>query len=218
LLLFVRADGLKAAPRRPAAVWHEWLAGLRLVQTCRTPRIIFAFLALTGLGEGVMSTLFVPFATRVLHGTELTYATLISAQAVGGLLGGVVLGHAGGRFAPALMLGGGALLLGAIDLCIFYSPLLTPLLLVPVLLMVLVGVPVAALQAGYLTLAQTSVEDAFRGRLLGLFFATMALSGLIGIAIGGALGDVLGILPLITLQSIVYLAGGGLVLATLGRD
>jgi MFS family permease len=86
---------------------------------------------------------------------------------------------------------------------------------VPVLFMGLVGVPVAALQAGYLTLAQTSVEDEFRGRVLGLFLATTALSGLLGMLGAGVLGDVIGILPLLGVQSVVYLIGGGLVLAVL---
>src|SRR5919204_199899 len=59
---------------------------------------------------------------------------------------------------------------------------------------------VAALLTGYLTLAQTSVDDAYRGRLLGLFFATTALSGLVGMALAGVLGDAIGIIPMLTLQ------------------
>jgi Na+/melibiose symporter-like transporter len=220
LLLFMSLDAmprLASGTKRIAAVWREWLDGFRLVQTRTTPRILFLFLALTGLGEGAMRTLFVAFNTRILHGNELTYAALVSAQAVGGLLGSLVLGQLFRNIAPARLLGLGALGLGLIDACVFYAPLFTSLVQVPVLFMGLVGLPVAALQAGFLTLAQTSVEDEFRGRVLGLFLATTALSGLLGMIGAGVLGDVVGILPLLTVQSVVYLAGGGLVLAVLCR-
>jgi hypothetical protein len=110
-----------------------------------------------------MSTLFVPFNARILHVNELTFAALVSAQAVGRLPGGVLLSHFGRSIAPARLLGLGALGLGVIDACVFYSPLVTPLVEVPVLFMGLFGVLIAALQAGYLTLAQTLVEGEFRG-------------------------------------------------------
>lgn len=178
LLLFVRLDARpEPSPggRSAVSVWRDWLAGLNLVRWQTTPRIVFVFLAITGVGEGIMGTLFVAFTQRVLHGDDLTVAWLISAQAIGGVLGGLVL------------------------------------------LMVLVGGPFAAITAGYMTLAQTAVEDTFRGRLLGLFFAVIALSGIVGMLLGGLLGDTVGIIPMLTFDSITYVAGGSLVLVVLGR-
>ena len=225
VLLLVRVEARPeplAGSRDVGSVWREWLAGLALVRTQLTPRVIFIFLAITGLGEGIMGTLFVAFTRRVLHGDELAYAWLISAQAVGGVVGGVVLGRFGRRIPPALLLGSGAFLLGVIDLLIFYAPLyapgVTPALLLPVLLMVLVGGPSAAITAGYMTLAQTAVGDAFRGRLLGLFFTVMALSGIVGMGLAGVLGDAVGIIPMLTFDSVAYVAGGSLVLIVLGRQ
>ena len=214
-LVLVRLDlraPLTGASRTVAAIWHEWLDGLCVVRTQSVPRLIFLFIALAGLGEGVMSTLFVVFATHIVGGGEMTYGALISAQAVGGLVGSVLVGLFSHRFAPGLLLGVGACLLGAVDFLIFYSPLVTSQILVPVGLMVLVGVPVAALMTGYMTLTQTSVDDAYRGRLLGLYFATTALSGLLGMAVAGLLGDRVGIIPLLTVQCLVYLIGGSVVL------
>lgn len=224
VLLWVRVDArpvAAAGARDVASVGREWLAGLELVRTQLTPRVIFIFLAITGLGEGIMGALFVAFARQVLHGDELAYAWLISAQAVGGLVGGLTLGRFGRHIAPALLMGTGAFLLGVIDLLIFYAPvyapMVTPALLLPVLLMVLVGGPAAATVAGYMTLAQTAVGDAFRGRLLGLFFTVMALSGIVGMALGGVLGDTVGIIPMLTLDSIAYVIAGAMVLVVLGR-
>jgi MFS family permease len=225
LLLLVRVAArpeVPTGPQKVTSVWREWLAGLSLVRTQLTPRVIFVFLAITSLGEGVMGTLFVAFATKILNGGQFAFAALISAQAVGGVLGSLALGRFGRRIAPALLLGGGAFLGGVIDLLIFYAPvyapMVTPSLLIPVLLMVLVGGPFAAISAGYLTLVQTSVADAFRGRLLGLLFAVTALCSIIGIGFAGVLGDTVGIIPMLTFDAIAYSAAGSMVLIVLGRS
>jgi hypothetical protein len=55
-------------------------------------------------------------------------------------------------------------------------------------------------------------------RLLGLFFATLALSSLVGMGLAGVLGDVVGVVPLLTLDCVAYVGAGGLVLVTLGRS
>jgi len=197
------------------ALWREWLDGLLAVQRNRTARVLFAFIAITGVGEGLISTLFVPFATRVMHGDELTFGALLSAQAIGGLAGGVLLGRFGQRVSSVRLLGGSAVVFGFLDLAIFYSPLLTSQNLVPLTLMVLVGVPSAAIIASAMTLLQTAVGDEQRGRVFGAFFATTASSGLIGTAIAGALGDVAGIVPLLTFQGLGYVVAGVLVLSAL---
>jgi hypothetical protein len=98
-----------------------------------------------------------------------------------------------------------------------YAPGVAPTLLIPVVLMVLVGGPFAAIRAGYMTLAQTSVGDAFRGRLLGLFFAVGAVSEVVGMGLAGVLGDRVGIIPVLTFDSVAYVIGGSMVLITLGR-
>jgi MFS family permease len=223
-LLLVRIDGRpepQAGNRDVGSVWREWLAGLAIVRSQLTPRIIFLCLAISGLGEGIMATLFVAFTRRVLQSDDLGYAWLISAQAVGGLVGGLALARFGRRVPPALLLGGGAVLGGVIDLLIFYAPLYAPMvrptLLLPVLLMVVVGGPFAAFNAGSMTLTQAAVGDAFRGRLLGLFFAVMALSGIVGMGLAGALGDTVGIIPMLTFDSMTYVVAGGMVLLVLGR-
>ena len=47
------ADG----EREPVAVvWHEWLAGLRLIRDHAVLRVVFGVFAIASLGEGVMRT------------------------------------------------------------------------------------------------------------------------------------------------------------------
>lgn len=73
-------------------VWREWAEGLRLAARGRTVLTAFLVVAVTGLGQGVVWALFPPFVREVLGGNAAELGWLLSAQAVGGLLGGVVVG------------------------------------------------------------------------------------------------------------------------------
>jgi len=207
--------GPAGAERSTTGVWREWLDSLRVVRTQAAPRVLIAFLGITGLGEGIMGTLMVPFATRVLHGTELTFGALVSAQAIGGLVGSGACAQLAGRFPAARLLGLGALLLGGIDLLIFYAPAVTPSVLVPIGLMATVGVPAAVAMPSLYTLFQTRVCDEQRGRVVGAGLAMLSCSGLLGMLLAGWLGDRVGIVPLLTVQSLGYIVAGSMVLRLL---
>jgi hypothetical protein len=69
----------------------------------------------------------------------------------------------------------------------------------------------------YLTMQQTAIADAYRGRLFGAFETTEALVGLVGAALAGALSTRLGIVPIISIQGIGYLCAGIMVLVGLRR-
>jgi MFS family permease len=199
-----------------AAFWAEWIDGLRLIARTRVAAVLLAFAAVTGVGEGVMLTLFVAFVTDVLESGGGGYGLVISAQAAGGIAGAVLVARLGGGVTPARLLAGGAVGVGVIDLATFTYPAAYPVLWPAVALMVVVGVPFAALAAGRSTLQQTAVEDAYRGRLLGSFGTTSALAMVVGIVVAGALGDVFGIVPLLVIQSVAY-AAAGLVVGALLR-
>jgi MFS family permease len=222
LVALIHADGRpERLPDAPApdmsshpwiAAWREWLAGLRLISATRLVTALFAFAAITGIGEGVLSTLFVPYVRHVLGGTALQYGWILSGQAVGGLIGSIVIGRFASGAAPARLLGVGAVLLGIIDLAIFSYPLVVPGVWPAIALMIVVGLPAAAMVVGYVTVLQTAAPDAYRGRLIGAFGTTGALTRLIGAALAGALGDRLGIIPSLTIQGAGYVFAGILVL------
>ncbi len=202
----------------PGAVWREWLAGLHIVKRERVVSVLFAYSAVTSVGEGVMAALFIPFVADVLRGDALEVGWLMSAQAVGGVVGGVVVSAVAARFAPARLLGWGSVGLGLVDAFIFNYPAFLSGVTLGLVLFALAGLPVAALQAGMMTLFQTNVEDKFLGRVFGAYGTTAALFNLLGIAAGGLLGDELGVVPVINTQAVVYLVGGLLVLRVLRRS
>jgi MFS family permease len=210
-----------AATKTPAeawvAVWREWLDGLRLVPSSRLIVVLFLFTAITGVGESVMSSLFVPFVTKVLGGGGLDFGWILAAQAVGGLVGSLIVGSVSHRMAPVRMLGLAAFIFGFTDLAIFYYPFFLPGIALALFFMVIAGVLATGMNVSALTIQQTAVADAYRGRLLGAFATTRALVGLGGATIAGVLGDRVGIVPIISIQGFGYVIAGAMVLVMVRR-
>ncbi|GAB3596429.1 MFS transporter [Angustibacter peucedani] len=205
------ADGeVPAAP--PSGWWHEWRAGLRLATGHRTLRVLLVFVAVTSVGEGLMGTLFAPFVLDVLHGGPQGYGLVVGVQAVGGIAGGLVVAAYGERWRPARLFGWGATAFGLVDLTLFLYPLAWPQLAPAVVLMVVVGVPGAAVVAGFTTLLQRATHDHHRGRVLGTVTALQSAGLLVGAAASGVLAEALGgaggIVAVIAWQGAGYLVLG----------
>lgn len=215
-----RAARPSAAPaaRHPLwlAVWQDWVAGLRVVR--RTPPIFALFIVtiIPMLGEGVFGTLFVVFVYRVLHGGAPQFGLLMSAQAVGGLLGGVLVGAVGRRVPLAALIGVCAIGFGLGDLAVFNAPAVLPGLGAPALFMGLVGIAGVGYLTGASSVLQAYVADGYRGRVQGAWGTTGALLGLLGTVIAGSLGDRLGPVAILNVQGAGYMVSGVLALLLLG--
>lgn len=187
---------------------REWLDGVRLIWRKRTLRVLFVLNAFTAIGESVMYVMFVPFVTEILHGDSAHVGGIMSAQAVGGVIGGMLISQVAPRIKPYKLLGFGAVLIGLCDLVTFnYSAFFTGIW-VAYLMMVLAGPASVSFGAGFQTLFQNNTDDVYRGRVFGTFGLTTSLFMLVGIAITGFAGERLGIVPVINVQSFVYIIGG----------
>lgn len=206
----------------PVRWWHEWRAGLRLLADHRTLRILVVFTAVTSVGEGVMGTLFAPFVLDVLHGGPQGYGLVVGVQAVGGIAGGLVVAALGERWRAARLLGWGAVAFGVIDLTLFLYPLAWAHVGPAVALMMVVGVPGAAVVAGYTTLLQRATHDSHRGRVLGTVTALQSAGLLLGAGLSGVLAEALGgaggIVAVIAWQGAGYLVLGLLTSTVLVPD
>ena len=211
-------EGSGGAAAAFLAVWREWAEGLRLVTKGRVMLTLFLVGAVTGLGEGVFAALFPAFVRVALDGGALELGWLMSAQAVGGVLGGLVVGSAAAKLSPPRLLGLGAVLFGLTDLAIFLYPSFVQSMAVGLALFVLVGIPATGMLAGLQTLLQTSTEDRFWGRVFGALGTTQALLMLAGTLAGGALGDAVGVVPVLVVQGGAYVLAGLLVLALIAGD
>jgi MFS family permease len=198
-----------------ARFWSDLKGGLAVVPTVPVVRVMFVFLAIVSFGEGVMGTMLVVFVERALDGGPRDLGWIVAAQAIGGIAGGLLGGVIGDRVPPRLLTGLGAVALGVGDLVIFNYPHWYVGVWPALVLMAAVGVPAALLNAGLMTMLQTSVDDRLRGRVFGAALTVMALVALCGTATCAALGDRLGPVTLLNIQGVGMLVGGIYVLRAL---
>ena len=200
-----------AAPRpvrRWGAVWEEWRSGVRLAGRDRVVAVAFVLEAIAGIGGGVFGVLVVVFVAEVLGGGAPELGWLLAAQAVGGLIGGAVVGAVGGKLPLPRLVGLGAIGIGVVDLAIFTYPALVPGIAPGLALFVVIGIPAVGFGTGRTTLVQLRVADAFRGRVFGALGATYALLNVAGAALAGALGERLGIVPMLSVVSTAFILAG----------
>jgi MFS family permease len=197
---------------------NDWVAGIRLCFSRKDLATLFVFRSMNGFGEGVFSVLLAPFVIGILHANGTEFGALSAIQAVGGIAGGLAVASMSRRFTPRQLLGFGALLFGAVDLLIALYPLAFPALWPMFLLMIVVGLPGAAQGAGFSTLQQERTPDAYRGRIFGAINTGSAIAMTAGIVLASVLGDVIGIIAVLSLQGIVHLLAGPYVLARLGSQ
>jgi predicted MFS family arabinose efflux permease len=219
LIWSIRAPGTRAPhadgaslEQEAVSAWtrlvSEWRDGLRVVWHHRVLRALLVFFIVTRIGEGLTATLFVPWVTDALHSDSTGYGALLSTQAIGGLAGAIVIGRLGARASPLRLLILGALVFGVIDLALFTYPVLFPYIGPALVAMVIVGVPGAAMVAGWTTLEQTLGGERHRGRVIGAMGAVAGLGSLVGAAVAGVLGETLPIIPLLIVQGSGYVLGG----------
>lgn len=192
-------------------VYREWLAGLKIVRENYALTVMFIVMAITSIGEGTMSVLFAPFCTDILKSDAVGMGTLMSAQAVGGIVGGVIIARLGERLPLWSLAGWGCFLMGVIDFALFNYSLIFTGFWFAITLLILVGVPAAAGMVGVVTLLQKNADESFQGRVFGALMTTTALFSLIGIILAGMLGELFGP-ALINIQALVYILGGAVVL------
>lgn len=199
-------------------VAQEWLEGLRLVARQRVLSMLFLFVAITGVGEGIFGTMLIIFVSRVLHSSSVIYGSLLSIQMIGNLSGNILVARFDKRLPLLRTLWISACIFGIIDLLIVDIPAFYPALLPVMILFVLVGIPAAFMNVHAQTLFQILVDDKLRGRVFGAQLAIGGLAMLLGMLLAGGLGDLLGPIPLLNLQGGSYFFGGVLLFLALRKD
>jgi hypothetical protein len=162
-----------------------------------------------------MGTAFWIYVDEALGGGTREAGWLMSAQAIGGLAGAVVIGAWGKTRRPLFLLGWGAIGLGLIDLATFNYPAFIPGIGLGLIFMAVVGVPATAFGTGYAAAIQSGAGDAYRGRVFGALGATSALFMIFGAAIAGLATARLGAVAVLTIDSLGYVVGGAFALRAL---
>lgn len=204
------------------SVWGDLVDGMLIIRSERVLWVMVLTFTILGIGEGVFIALLVPFVTGTLHGTGRDYGLFLGLQAVGGLIGGLLVGQFGKRASQIALAGLGTIGLGIADFAIFNYVWLVPALsgVLPALaLIVVAGVPAAASGVGGQTLIQRATSDTYRGRVLAVVGVVLTIFELIGSATAGLLGDHLGVIPVLNIHACTLVLAGVLTILLLrGRD
>src|SRR5215218_2227673 len=201
-----------AVPAQHVTLRAELVEGFATIRHRRALMIVLIFLAATGVGEAIMGTLFAPF----VH-------DLLAADA--GVFGAVIVSLVGHRFCARTLFGGGAVGFGLLDLALFLYPAAfrsvaeaAPPAWPAMVIIAAVGLPGAAMVAGFMTTLQNNTTDRVRGRVFGTVTAAQNGAMLGATLLAGFAADTLGIIPLLSAQGAIYVASGLLVLIALRHD
>lgn len=165
---------------------------MRLVRKEQLVSAIFIIIGIAMIGEGIIEVLFAPYVERVLHGTPQVLGWLMSAQAVGGILGSLLIPRLSKKFSPGRLMG----------VCgLAFSIVIVVLATVPVVPIILPLIAIAGAGAvGFfipmITLLQTTVANEYQGRIFGAFSAIQAIALLTGMGMASGLADRIGIVPM----------------------
>ena len=184
-------------------VWQEWLSGLGLIVKSSAISMIFLIMCIAGLGEGLFNVMFVIFVQKGLGGGALEFGWLTSAQAVGGLIGGLIIGWIGNRISANQLVS--LIAVNGLLIVLLVNLRSLPIALV---LILLAGIPIVAFAVGVDTLLQRKVADQYRGRVFGALGTSVAVFVIFGQGWASILGDQLGAVSLLSLKGLLDILGG----------
>ncbi|MEV4537939.1 MFS transporter [Asanoa sp. NPDC049518] len=196
---------------------RELWEGLRYVGRNRFVLAVFLIIAISSVGEGIMGTLFVFYVVDGLGAGGRELGWLMSAQAVGGILGSLTAARVIARFRPTSLIMTSWVFFGLVDVVIFNYPRWDTTVWPVVALFVVVGIPVGIHVSAMWTLFQLETPDRLRGRAFNVIWMGAALAGILGTAIAGPFGERIGVLNLLTIQGAGCVVAGLLFRLVAGR-
>ncbi|MCA9877057.1 MAG: MFS transporter [Thermomicrobiales bacterium] len=229
LIARIRASG-RAEPGEPGDVHDtdpfrrallEWRDGVRLVRQGWGLRVTFLALGVGMVAEGVFFSSFPALTLDVLQGGPQGAGLLLSAQAVGGLVAGLIVTARAAQLTPWKLLAGGLIGVGIGDFGfaaagLIAGPGLTAVVVAAAFL-ALGGLPGVAYLTGSASLLQLLAPDAYRGRVFGALETIKGLATLMGIACAGPAIDRLGVVPVFMTGATMWIVGGLIALGCFAR-
>ena len=165
--------------------------------------------AFTGqIAQGIFVVLFVLFVAQQLRRGSAEIGLLRGVQAIGAIVGGLLLTALARRIATAALTAGAAIALGVLSFVVWNAPTVTTATGLYVGLFILVGAPGIVMSTGIVSRLQLATADGDRGRA----FAALGLASNAGQSIGmvaaGLLTAPLGLMTMLDTQAALYLIAG----------
>ncbi|GAA1491537.1 MFS transporter [Brachybacterium sacelli] len=201
-----RRPSTESCAARPGMI-AQWRDGAALVSRHPALRALVPVVALMALGEGFVSALLAPFARELLNAGPDALGWILSAQAVGGVLGSLWATWVADRRDAFPLLVSAAFTAGVLLLAVFTYPHVHPVLWPAVVLTALAGAPFAVVAAMQGTLLQTQSPSVLRGRVFSVFWGIASVVQIAAIGLAGVLAERVGS-GVIVADAIAYLAAG----------
>jgi MFS family permease len=175
-------------------------------------------MTLSQFAQGMFLVLFLAFVVRKLGGSGAEIGLLRGVQAIGGVLGGLLVARLARRARAGRLMGGGFIGMGVISIAMWNAAALTTAVPVYVAFFILAGLPAVALSVGTLTAAQQSTPTPYLGQLIGTMQAGGAVGSVFGTLVAGVLVDRIDVTYLLDGQACIYLACGVIGLVAVSRS
>ena len=185
-------------PREPFLL--QLSAGFRYVREDRGIQLIFAFTVINGLLGRTLVELLPALSGRFLQGDSGDLATLTASAGVGSIIGGLILTRQRADTQRLLAMVAGALI--AAGVLLLGLQWMADLLRLGVMIALLSMLTTMA-GTGCQTIAQLTVREDYRGRVISLWTLLAMSSPALGSAIYGALSDMLGFVPVMAVAGVV---------------
>lgn len=212
-----RDSGRRRLSTALGGVGREWVDGLRVTVRDHGLRWGLVVNGMAAVAQGIFTVLFVLFVAEELGGDGAEVGLLRGVQAIGGLLGGVLVVGLARRLEAGRLLGVSLLVFSLVDLAIWNGPMVTTALWLYLGLFVAAGIPGIGILTGLTALVQERTDDAYLGRVFATYYGSFNGLMALGMLAAGLLGDAVGILPVLNGQAALGMLAGVVALATLGR-
>ena len=179
-------------------------AGLRTIAHSRRLSTTIMALAVCMLGLGAVNVLFVPLLVRILDVDPAWFGPVELAQSSSMILAAGLVGALAARLSATTIVIAG---MGGVAVVIGLLAGVTEIWHILALLFV-VGWFVSPLQAAVVTILQTSVEDAERGRVMSVLQAAMSAASVLSMAFAGIAGDIVGVRNVFLGAAAIVAVGG----------
>lgn len=187
ILALPRQPARRAAPRD--GWWRDVVGGLKWLWAHPLLRSVAVLMALTTMLDAAVFALFVLFATALPGVGAVGYGLLLTAGAVGHILGSLLSASVSRRFGAGRIVLGSVVVLGFVylGLSLFYAPLFLAALLV------LDGLNLGLSGVVKVSLRQALVPPDLRGRVGGAYRFVVSCAAPLGAVLGGVAGQTLGL-------------------------
>ena len=193
-------------PSHPANTAAETgtVAGLRILRRTRPLPALLATTMIAQVAQGMFLVLFIAFVIRSLGGNEADVGLIRGMQAVGGIIGGILLATTRRRAAPSTLIGVGFAGMAIWGAVFWNLPALTTSIAVYAVLMAATGPAATACGVGITTAVQQYTPAAYLGLYIGTTEAAAAIGQGIGALAAGSLLDRVALGPLLNVEVVLF--------------